>query len=153
MRTAATILVGVSLVSPAIAGEAVTVPPAHAVWGYWYTPDRDSLVRIADCGDGTPCGVVTWVDPVRGEVTTDEHNKDEALRDRPIEGITLLRGFETGPNGWRGGAIYHPGNGHTYRAQLRRVDEETLEVKGCLGPICKGQMWPKAEAMTAESAD
>ncbi|MBB4658686.1 DUF2147 domain-containing protein [Parvularcula dongshanensis] len=149
MRRVSGALLSLCFLLPAGAGaEAVAGP--HTVWGYWYTPDHDSLVRIKDCGDGTPCGIVTWVDPVRGKVTVDEHNKDEALRGRPIEGITLLHGFEAGSEDWRGGAIYHPGNGNTYRARIRRVDEDTLEVKGCLGPICKGQLWDRAAPMALD---
>ena len=122
---------------------------AHDVYGAWYTPDRDSVIAIADCGDGTPCGTVAWIDEARAQVTTDEHNDDADLRGRPILGITLLSGFETGKRGWRGGDIYHPGNGNTYRAKVRRLDADTLEVKGCLGPICQAQRWVRAPARLA----
>ena len=128
-------------------------PAQRDVWGDWYTPERDSLIRIADCGDGTPCGRVVWVDEDRAQVLVDEHNSDEALRGRPIEGITLLSGFESGKTDWRGGAIYHPGNGNTYRARLRRIDEDTLEVKGCVGPICKAQHWELAAAQDGRPGD
>lgn len=128
---------------------------ARDVFGYWYTPDRDSLVLIADCGDGTPCGTVTWVDPERAKVLVDENNRDETLKGRPIEGITLLAGFEEASKGWRGGEIYNPENGATYRAKLRRTGADTLEVKGCVGPICKGMVWPRAEveAELAQAGD
>ena len=131
----------------ALSGE----PGAHDVYGAWYTPDRDSVIAIADCGDGTPCGTVTWIDEARAQVTVDEHNDDAALRGRPILGITLLSGFETGRRGWRGGAIYHPGNGNTYRAKVRRLDADTLEVKGCLGPICQAQRWQRAPEAVARA--
>ena len=125
------------------------------VFGAWYTPDRDSVIAIADCGDGTPCGTVTWLDAERAQVTIDEHNADAGLRGRPILGITLLSGFETGRQGsgqgWRGGEIYHPGNGNTYRAKVRRLDADTLEVKGCVGPICKAQRWVRAPEAVARA--
>lgn len=114
------------------------------VWGLWFTPDRDSLVLIADCGDGTPCGTVQWVDPLRAQVTHDEHNPDAALRGRPMEGVQLLSGFEETEHGWKGGAIYHPGQGRTYRARVRREDEDALRVSGCVGPVCKGMTWHRA---------
>ena len=120
-------------------------PAPTDVWGLWYTPERDSLVEIHDCGDGTPCGVVRWIDPVRGEVTHDEHNPDETLRGRPMEGVTLLSGFEAGARGWKGGAIYHPGQGKTYRAKVRRDGAASLRVAGCVGPICKGMTWHRAD--------
>lgn len=147
MRAAINIaVVGATAIAAAHAGER---DPAD-VWGLWYTPDRDSLVEIADCGDGTPCGTVRWVDPVRAQVTHDEHNPDEALRGRPMEGITLLEGFEAGTRGWIAGAIYHPGQGKTYRARVRRTGEDALKVSGCVGPICKGMTWHRAEQRRAD---
>ena len=135
----------------AMLGAAGGTGDGRDVFGAWYTPDRDSVIAIADCGDGTPCGTVTWLDAERAQVTIDEHNADAGLRGRPILGITLLSGFETGRQGWRGGEIYHPGNGNTYRAKVRRLDAETLEVKGCVGPICKAQRWSRAPETVAQA--
>jgi uncharacterized protein (DUF2147 family) len=119
------------------------------VEGYWYTPDRDVIVHITDCGDGTPCGRVVWLDEERARVLIDEHNDDPALRDRPIMGITLLGGFEEGEKGWRGGTIYNPENGDSYDARVRRLDADELEVKGCIGPFCRGFVWEAADAAMA----
>ena len=149
MRNALTMLAGASLLlGAARAGDR---DPAD-VWGLWYTPDRDSLVEIQDCGDGTPCGTVRWVDPVHAQVTHDEHNPDESLRGRPMEGVVLLSGFERAETrGWQGGAIYHPGQGKTYRARVRRTGEDALKVSGCVGPVCKGMTWHRAEDRLAAS--
>ena len=129
-----------------------SAPPAtgHDVYGDWYTPDRDSVVRIADCGDGTPCGTVTWQDPERAKVVIDRRNEDQALRGRPIVGITLLGGFEAAEEDWRRGAIYNPENGATYRARLKRLDADRLQVKGCVGPICKGMVWERRPPASAD---
>jgi uncharacterized protein (DUF2147 family) len=134
---------------PAASGDA----SALDVWGDWYTPERDSLVRIADCGDGTPCGTVLWVDPVKGEVTHDENNDDPALKERPIEGITLLSDFEQGSRGWQGGWIYNPENGETYRAKMHRASDDVLRVAGCLGPICKAMDWTRGDSQLADASD
>ena len=147
MRKTSMLLAGVAAFGSAQAGDR---DPAD-VWGLWYTPDRDSLVEIRDCGDGTPCGTVRWVDPVRAQVTHDTRNPDEALRGRPMEGIVLLSGFEAAERGWQGGDIYHPGQGRTYRARVRRTGEDALKVSGCVGPICKGMTWHRAEDRLAAS--
>ena len=141
------------LAGAAAAGAETGTERAHDVYGSWYTPERDTVIRIADCGDGTPCGTVAWLDEERALVLIDEHNRDEALRGRPMLGVTLLHGFEAGRRGWMGGEIYHPGNGNTYRARVRRLDADTLEVKGCVGPVCKGQRWERAKepSRTAEA--
>lgn len=121
------------------------------VEGMWYTPDRNAIVEIADCGDGTPCGVVRWVGGRDGETVCDENNRDPSLRERPMVGITLLEGFVPGEDRWRSGAIYNPEDGRTYRARLELVSETTLAVSGCLGPICKKLLWERAEGKVVSS--
>ena len=84
------------------------------------------------------CGHVEWLHAPLGRngcPLRDEHNPAEELRDRPVEGLRILNGLE--PNGdgetWVGGEIYDPGSGATYRAKLKVVDENTLELRGYIG--------------------
>ncbi|WOI53769.1 DUF2147 domain-containing protein [Parvularcula sp. LCG005] len=127
----------------------VTEPGSEAdVFGNWFTPRRDSVIEIYDCGDETPCGRVIWmIDDQTGE-TLDTQNRDPDLRDRSILGMVLLEDFEPHDKGWTNGDIYNPEDGRTYRAKLKRLDDGTLEVKGCMGPICKGQVWLPAVKKT-----
>lgn len=118
----------------------------HDVWGLWYTPDRMSIIEISDCGDGSPCGVVTWVNTEHG-MTVDSENRDHDLRGRPMIGVTLLHGFEKAAHRWGSGAIYNPENGRTYRARLELESNDLLAVSGCLGPICKKLHWERAEEL------
>lgn len=41
------------------------------VFGTFVTQEENSHIRISDCGDGTPCGVIVWIDPasVSGDAT------------------------------------------------------------------------------------
>ncbi len=112
------------------------------VAGVWLTQDQTSKIEIADCGDGTPCGRIAWIDPeAQSDVTTDIHNPNAALRGRPILGLTLLSGFEARRDGWRRGEIYNPETGRTYGSRLKLMDDGNLQLKGCLGPICQTQVW------------
>ena len=139
-----------------IAGTLATVPfwfsnavLAMDVGGVWLTPDGNSHVEIADCGDGTPCGKVIWIEPSVMEVTTDQQNPDETLRNRPLIGLQILEGFEWADERWKGGTIYDPEVGKTYGSRIRRNDDGSLEVKGCIGPICQTQIWTAVvEALT-----
>lgn len=115
------------------------------VWGSWYTPAKDTIVEIRDCGDGTPCGIVTWVDPGRGGLLADVQNPDRDLRGRDMVGVTLLGGFERGADCWRAGSIYNPEDGRTYRARLELLSHHKLAVSGCLGPVCKKLVWERAD--------
>lgn len=138
MRSALTLMLFGALLSPAAAQE------SRDVYGDWYTPEKDSIIRLADCGDGTPCGTVIWIDKTRAKVLVDENNPDPALRERPMEGVTLLSGFAERGEDWRGGTIYNPEDGKSYDARLKRMSEEELQVKGCVGPFCKGMVWTAA---------
>jgi uncharacterized protein (DUF2147 family) len=124
---------------------------AFDVSGAWYTPDRKAIVTIEDCGDGTPCGVITWVEP-EGGITHDVNNPEDALRGRSMHGVKLLANFERGAEEWRQGEIYNPKNGRTYRARLERISDDTIAVSGCLGPVCKKLLWERAESGTERDA-
>lgn len=117
----------------------------HDVFGRWFTNDHQSVIEITDCGDGTPCGRVSWRAGDPDGSTKDTANKDRALRDRPLLGAELLSDFRAGDDQWTGGQIYNPENGRTYRAIIQRIDDSHLSVKGCVGPICKGFVWEAAK--------
>jgi len=116
------------------------------VYGLWLTQDRNARVEIADCGDGTPCGALVWIDPASGALEVDANNPDPELAERPLLGIELLSAFEPHGSAWRRGRIYDPETGRTYRSRIERTAEDELEVKGCLGPICRTQTWTRAAA-------
>ncbi|MEM9421803.1 MAG: DUF2147 domain-containing protein [Pseudomonadota bacterium] len=130
------------------AGVSVTAATAEIaptdVMGDWAPPGGDSIISIADCGDGTPCGKISWLasDP-NGEFI-DEENADPELRNRPLVGMVMLQKFKKHSSGWRRGEIYDPGSGKTYRAKISRASKDTLEVKGCVGPFCQSQNWSLA---------
>lgn len=123
--------------TPAQANEALDV------YGQWLTEKQNSVVEISEC-DGAPCGVITWIDDPDAESLTDAENPDETLRARPLIGLTILSGFEARKDQWKKGRIYDPETGKTYGARLRRLEDEALQVKGCIGPICQTQIWTPA---------
>lgn len=136
-----------------LSGGATATVNSLDVHGLWYTPDRNSIVAIGDCGDGTPCGTVAWVDPEHGGMSHDEHNPDDDLRGREMVGITLLHSFEEQQGSWRSGAIYNPKDGRTYRAKIELLSEDALAVSGCLGPVCKKLIWERAEGVAARALE
>ncbi len=111
------------------------------VAGVWLTPKKTSKVQISDCGDGHPCGKIVWIDPQTEGSKTDNKNPDETLRNQPLIGLTILKGFTWKKNQWGAGKIYDPKDGRTYGSRLRLNEDGTLRVKGCIGPICKTQTW------------
>lgn len=113
------------------------------VAGRWLTQDKDAIIKIFDCGDGTPCGTLVWAATKPGGPKTDVRNPDETLRGRPILGMTMIWGFTRDGETWRRGKIYNAGNGKTYGSGLAVSDDGALALKGCLGPFCKTQRWTR----------
>ncbi|GGO94491.1 DUF2147 domain-containing protein [Stakelama pacifica] len=124
----------------ALASPALAAPQPIA--GKWISEGGKALVQIGQCGN-TVCGKIIKVlkhDPKRP--TTDVENPDPKLRDRPIEGLTILTGFTPDGDVWRG-EIYDPQSGKTYRSVLQRENGK-LTVKGCVAIFCKTQHWKAA---------
>lgn len=118
------------------------------VYGKFVLPSGDSHVQISDCGNGSPCGKIVWFsadDLPAGMTTADVTNK----KGQKILGYQLLQGFERKAKDWRGGKIHDPMEDKTYDSRLKRLGDGSLEVKGCIGPICQTQIWKPVKAATA----
>ncbi len=143
------ILAGLALASLASIASA---NPLENVSGVWLTEAKTGHVEISDCGDGTPCGLLIWAESEQTDsVPKDINNKDSELRTRPLIGIKMIYGFELKKEEWKSGKIYNAKDGKTYKASLKRLDEDTLQVKGCVGPICKKQIWTRLSTENAPS--
>ncbi|MBK1638779.1 hypothetical protein CKO24_06905 [Rhodothalassium salexigens DSM 2132] len=125
---------------------------AHDVYGRWLTEDDAAVITVRDCGDGSPCGTMTWLNPDTTDACRDRANPEAALQDRPLLGLVMLDGFERGEDGWRRGQIYHAERGKTYRALIRRTGADSAQVKGCLAFFCQSQDWTRAPDTLAQSA-
>jgi len=56
----------------------------------------------------------------------------------------FLTGFSGGPKVWKGGKIYNPEDGNTYQGTITLVDDNTLNLRGCvIFPLCKTQTWSR----------
>ncbi|WP_421786582.1 DUF2147 domain-containing protein [Hyphobacterium sp.] len=128
------LIVALSLPSVALANP-------HEVFGLYAVEDGTSHVEIADCGDGTPCGTVVWIDPASIESGLSPGEVMSPATGEPVLGLTILRGLREARRDWRGGTIYSPSADRSYGARLRRLESGSLEVKGCIGPVCQTQIW------------
>lgn len=135
----------VAIVSAGFLVAAAPAPPD--VTGQWRTQRHGAVVRIADCGDGTPCGALTWVNPAMANgLVRDAHNPDRALRHRQLDGVPILWGFRARGEGWTQGRLYNPDTGQTFHCALRPLSPAALEVTGCLGPLCRSEIWTRIDA-------
>lgn len=132
-----------ALVALAALSFPATAFAAEPVTGRWLTDDGKAIVTIADCG-GTVCGRITRIlAPTPGGSPVDAHNPDERLRKRPIVGLTVLSGFTSDGDAWKG-RIYSPEEGKTYRSVMQRAGADAIKVKGCIAIFCKTQNWTRA---------
>jgi uncharacterized protein (DUF2147 family) len=120
------------------------------VSGIWRTGRYGALVQIGDCGNATPCGRLNWVDPrITEGATHDVRNRDPAQRGRDLMGLPVLWGFALQSEGWRDGRLYNPDDGKTFRAHLGLVSPNELRVTGCLGPLCRSEIWKRSATQLA----
>ena len=77
--------------------------PAYAAEpaGTWLTGDKDSQVRISNCG-GAVCGALVWLkdpnDPATGKPKLDKNNADASKQSRPLLGVQIILGMKpSGP--------------------------------------------------------
>lgn len=116
--------------------------------GTWLSQDRDTKVRIVNCG-GRLCATVVWLgepnDPATGQPKTDKRNPDPTKRTRPLLGLQVVNGMEPkGDNAWAGN-IYNADDGRTYKATLTVQDAGTAKVEGCvLKVLCKVHTWTRS---------
>lgn len=141
-RTAAlALLTGLAL---AASGPSTAATPAGSPAGVWLTPEDRGQVQLFDCGDRL-CGRIVTSDQLRANPDLkDANNRNPALRDRPLKALTLIRDFSGGPRVWKGGSIYRPQDGGTYKGTLEMIDANTLKMTGCVAaPLCKTQVWKR----------
>jgi uncharacterized protein (DUF2147 family) len=120
------------------------VAAAEPISGRWVTAERDAIVEIKPCGN-TTCGTIArfLVPPPDGADQRDINNPESRLRTRKLLGLPILSDFRAEDALWRG-RIYDPKTGRSYRSVIRRVDANTIEVRGCIGPFCQAQTWRRA---------
>lgn len=127
------------------------MPPAPL--GTWFTENHRAAIALAPCG-GALCGRIVWIDeshppPGASGPPIDRHNPDPALRNRPLCGLEILRGFVAdGDGSWGHGRIYNPQDGDEWRASLAPEGDDRLRLRGyVLVPLLgQTQVWTRVPA-------
>lgn len=133
-----------------LAGAAQAAP--DAICGRWLTADKEGVVHVYFDGDGKLAGRI-----VGGSRPSDrdDKNPDPALRSRPVLGLKLMQGFVRDGDGWKGGEIYDPDEGKTYKATARLAEKsaDTLLLRGYVGVPMFGRTeeWTRAAPLGADA--
>lgn len=105
---------------------------ANAVLGEWLTGEGTSKILIYKCGEEY-CGKISWLkEPEKdGKPRVDDKNPEERLRNQPLMGMEIMKGFSfDGEDTWKGGKIYDPKSGNTYSGKMTLADPKTLNLRG-----------------------
>ncbi len=123
---------------------------ADKITGKWYTIEetgaRKSLVKIYKASDGTYEGVIEKLltgDPNRRCV-----NCTGADKDKPIQGMKIIKGLKPDGQKLSGGTILDPANGKVYNCTIT-FDQKSrkLKLRGSLdktGLLGRTQIWEPA---------
>jgi uncharacterized protein (DUF2147 family) len=138
----------VCLAAAVFVGIAVAPAQAADALGTWYTGDKESQVRIVNCG-GALCGNLVWLkepnDPATGRPKTDKHNADASKQGRPLLGVPIVLGMKPSGQGQWSGNVYNASDGKTYSGSFTLTGPNSADLKGCvLSVLCKSQTWTRA---------
>ncbi len=148
-----TFLLLIALFAPAI----LFAASGDDILGIWNNEEKDGRIEIFKCHEKY-CGRIVWAkepnypagstEGMPGTPRVDYHNPDPAKRSRLILGLQIVNGFSfVGDNQWKGGTVYDPKSGNTYRGKMTLVSPDRLELRGFIGVPFFGRTttWTKQE--------
>ena len=108
---------------------------ADKILGTWLSPPdkkgQTGHVMVTHCGDAFCGRLVRTYDKNGAPITTKN------------TGLQIFWGMkEISAEAYRGGHVYVPIMGKTFAAKLD-VKGANLHVRGCVGPVCKKQVWTR----------
>ncbi len=126
-----------------VAATAASAAGDDDILGVWNNEEKDGKIEIFKC-DGKYCGKIVFAkepnyppgskEGTPGTPRLDHNNPDAAKRSRPIIGLQIVNNFIfAGENVWKGGTVYDPKNGKTYRGKITLVSPDKLDLRGFVG--------------------
>lgn len=121
---------------------------SDGIVGKWLSQKKDAHIEIEKAANGTYEGRIVWLaepnypvdDQEANKPKHDRHNPDVAKQQQPIVGLRILEGFSYDSDGvWKGGTVYDPETGKTYKCKLTLKNGTGLEVRGYIGTPMLGR--------------
>ncbi|MGI9200847.1 MAG: DUF2147 domain-containing protein [Woeseiaceae bacterium] len=125
-----------------------------AVEGRWLTQEGDGWIRIALVGDSLQGAIAGAPPGSPSEREFDDRNPNPTLRNRPLDGLVIMTGFEFAGDGhWKNGTVYDPNSGKTYKCSITLIDDNTLKLRGYIGISLFGrsETWTRDDPNTASN--
>ncbi|WP_460274872.1 DUF2147 domain-containing protein [Celeribacter sp. ULVN23_4] len=116
----------------ALAAPAFAADPVEGTWKTQVDDGHYAYVSIKPCG-AQICGTIAKAFDASGPVQSENIGK-------PIVWDMVA----AGGGSYKDGKIWQPSTGKVYNSKMT-LSGNTLKVKGCVGPICKGQTWTRVQ--------
>ena len=133
----------VILAAMIMSAAALSAQNADSILGTYLSEEGTGKIKITKA-DGKYIGTLIWT-VVEGAL--DIKNPDKSLRSKALAGKVILKDmtFDAGKNEWRGGTIYDPESGNTYKATVKRKENGDLTLRGYVGVQTFGRnsFWTK----------
>lgn len=116
-----------------------------SITGEWFTGEKNAKVEIYQEGDIYQGKIVWLEEPTYDDGTPkkDKQNPKAKLQDRPIIGLNMLKGFTKDDDVWKGGTIYDPNNGKSYKCTMW-LEDGKLKVRGYVGIFYRTEQWTRS---------
>lgn len=144
------LLAFVFILAGAITAEAQSLKGDEII-GVWLNEEKDAKIQIYKVGQQFVGKLVWMKEPMQEDGKTpkrDVNNPKSELRNRALQNLVLLTGFQFKDGMWDDGKIYDPKSGKTYSAHMKMSANatQTLNLRGYVGFSALGRttVWTKS---------
>ena len=123
---------------------------AQSVLGKWKTIDDEtgqakSIVEIYEANNKVYGKIIEIFDVARKNDLCKECSGSD--KDKPIQGMIILRGLSKDDDEYSGGIIIDPKNGKTYKCTISLESKDKLKIRGYIGfsLIGRSQYWVRVK--------
>lgn len=114
----------------------------QSIFGKWKTVDSEtgkteSIVEIYEKNGKVFGKIIEILDP-KDKNKTCTNCKGEN-KNKPIEGLEIIKGLKKDGDEWNGGKILDPKNGKKYSCYIKLVTENKLKLRGYIGIALAGR--------------
>ena len=112
---------------------------ADKIVGVWWNDEKTTKIEVKKV-DRKYIGTIVYMIPEKyenGQPPKDDKNPNEALRNRSLIGLQILKGFEydAKKKEWKDGTIYDPKSGNIYDCYAWLEHDDLLKLKGFVAGI------------------
>lgn len=118
---------------------------ADDILGIYFSENNTGKIKVTK-SEGKYIGTLVWTEQ---EGALDVKNPDKNQHNKVLAGKVILTDmtFDEKKGEWKGGTIYDPESGNTYKATIKRKPNGDLTLRGYIGVPALGRnsVWTKTK--------